>query len=1120
MALAAAPLFRSTKETTNYARLCRLLVDVSTHILRETFDKKRPPGNLDMVLSSPPVRALLQLLKSRKVLNPSQWGRLYPSIKSSVSSKNFDITLLMVLLRNICSLHPPPTGWDKFPPATDTTLEADIVRIKCYRNAVYGHASQASVDDAKFNQYWQDIQDALVRLGGAGYQGAIDELKKECMDPDFEEHYKELLKQWVMDEDSMKKTLDEIKADLNDLKQFMIKPEKKTGLEGVAEYTNALKDSIKSQTKFLTVASPTSSKVRIDDTYTSLLIQHGRKQVEDFDLEREKHLQQYGQVRGKPVKHCQEIFASDTDCEEEKNPKTVLVTGKAGIGKTLFCQKLIRDWADNKLFQSQTNSVKLPDFKFAFLLTFRQLNLLGDDSVTLKDILIRSSVLDDNSNIDDSLFEYIVHHSEEVLIILDGFDECSKQSFIASNLDEQYPNIAQEEMPVAALCAKLIKGKILKDSFVMITSRSDESDDIKDKIGFDRCVEITGFSEQQVKEYIEKYFKENEVMKKAVMDHITKNENLVSFAHIPVLCFLMCSYFEYVWQKSMKTDDLPVNASDIYFEVVHMFFKNHSKTKEIPLEATMEKLSILAAQLLREKKYLFAVEDMKTLTPEEVENLRASGLLHCGPMFRKSFSEMTKYFYFTHLTLQEYLAAHWFVKQKKIPSGENASAMVLQFMSGILSKQNDKAFMEQLIERLHQRSSAKHPAGLVMMKCLAEYKNVKFAQNVVKKYYRDFCDRDGKIKFLHLTDVDCIALCFLLDVINTLNLFQMSARSQSSSQLTRTPSGNRRYLHRRVTPNAEETSRRVQTSSHRSCWAPVEQLTLFNCQMTQTGLRKICEALKKRLCTITSLLLSECNLTEDCIATIAESLPSTKLIELSLKGARIADAGVVSLCQALQKATTRKVVEKLNLSGNQITDDGVVSLCQALQTEKCKVTELNMSGNQITDTGVASLCEALQTSTCKVTTLYLGCNQITNAGVASLSKALQTETCRVTALYLGRNQITDAGVVSLSEALQTETCKVTTLSLERNQITDAGVARLCQPLRTTTCKVTTLDLNWNQISNDGVETLCQTLQKAHCQVTTLRLSGNSQITIVGKRRLKNVLKRKPHLKLFGFPEDT
>ena len=233
MASAVAPSFRSTKETTNYARLCRLLVDVSVHILRETFDKRRPTGDLNAVLSSPPVHAVLHSLRKKRILSPLQWGKLYPAIKSAVSSKNFDITLLMVLLRNICGLVRPATGWDTLPPATDTTLEADIVRIKCYRNTVYGHASEAFIDDPTFNQYWQDIQDALVRLGGAGYQSAIHDLKEKNMDPDFEVHYKELLKQCIEDEVSIKETMDEIGRSPDELKEAVVNPKKRAGDKGI-----------------------------------------------------------------------------------------------------------------------------------------------------------------------------------------------------------------------------------------------------------------------------------------------------------------------------------------------------------------------------------------------------------------------------------------------------------------------------------------------------------------------------------------------------------------------------------------------------------------------------------------------------------------------------------------------------------------------------------------------------------------------------------------------------------------------------------------------------------------------------------------------------------------------
>ena len=579
----------------------------------------------------------------------------------------------------------------------------------------------------------------------------------------------------------------------------------------VSAYTNAMKESIKKQTEFLTVASPTSSKkVRTDDIFTSLLIQHGRKPVEDLDMERgREQLQQYSRGSGKPVEHSQDIFLSESDRNDDMNPKSVLVTGKAGIGKTLYCQNLIRDWADNKLFQPQSNR-NVPDFKFAYLLTFRQLNLLGDERVTLREILNRSSVLDEHSNIDDSLFEYIVDHSENVLIILDGFDEYSKQNFIVSDSDDRYPNSAKEKMPVAALCAKLIKGKILKDSVVMITSRPDESDQITGKIPFDRYVEITGFSEEQVKKYIEKYFKENEVMKNAVMDHITKNDNLVSFAHIPVLCFLMCSYFEYILNESMNTDALPVSMGDIYSEVINVFLRTHSKTKGAPPEKTLDKLSKFAAHLLRKKKYLFSdVDDMKRFSSEEVESLKASGLLHCGPPFRKSFSETTKYF-FTHLTLQEYLAARWLVKQREIPSyTENASGMVFQFMSGILSKQSDHAFMRKLLRGLIQRTQSLLSVEPLIMKCLAEYHDKEFALNFVKKFYSQLFNLDKTIEF---EEMDCIAVSFLLDVISTLNAEEKNEMNQPTFHKSHRPLGNR--------PNLLGTSSRVQRELFRGVKHP------------------------------------------------------------------------------------------------------------------------------------------------------------------------------------------------------------------------------------------------------------------------------------------------------------
>ena len=202
MASASVNTHTSTKETANYARLCRLLVDVGSQALRETFDKIHPPTSLYAKLSSHPVRASLERLYKgkHKILNSTQWEKLYPSYQSPVSSRNFDVTLLMVLLRNFSGLKPPATGWNKPPPATDTSPAADIIRVRVFRDEIYDHARKAYIDNHTFYEYWQDIQQTLMRLGGDRYGPDIEELKVDCMDPDIELHYQELLKQWIEEE--------------------------------------------------------------------------------------------------------------------------------------------------------------------------------------------------------------------------------------------------------------------------------------------------------------------------------------------------------------------------------------------------------------------------------------------------------------------------------------------------------------------------------------------------------------------------------------------------------------------------------------------------------------------------------------------------------------------------------------------------------------------------------------------------------------------------------------------------------------------------------------------------------------------------------------------------------
>ena len=192
---------------------------MGSRVLRKTFDSIIPPQNLQGVLKRHPTHTKLQTLRREDILTSMQWSKLYPAVPSSVSSAGFEPALLLVLLRTICKLTPPPAGWDAPPLSKDTSRESDIARVKYFMNAVSSHAGEASVTDATFSNYWQQIQDTLVRLGGAGFEDAIDVMKDQTMDPLDEEHFIELLRQWKMIEDSVKDKLNELESEMHSGKE-------------------------------------------------------------------------------------------------------------------------------------------------------------------------------------------------------------------------------------------------------------------------------------------------------------------------------------------------------------------------------------------------------------------------------------------------------------------------------------------------------------------------------------------------------------------------------------------------------------------------------------------------------------------------------------------------------------------------------------------------------------------------------------------------------------------------------------------------------------------------------------------------------------------------------------
>ncbi len=198
--MAAAPdpeeVLRSTSGKTNFQRVTRLLISGGTTLLREIFDQICPPSYLPTKLKDPTTE---KQLKTARLTNP-QWDCLYPSPGVYGKSIKFDVTLLFKLLRTICSLSPPVTGWDALPTSTDHSLTADLARIKYYRNSVYGHVNQnMDITDDEFPSLWKEICDTLVRVAGhishtkkTEWQGAIDKFLKDPLTAEDERYVKEL----------------------------------------------------------------------------------------------------------------------------------------------------------------------------------------------------------------------------------------------------------------------------------------------------------------------------------------------------------------------------------------------------------------------------------------------------------------------------------------------------------------------------------------------------------------------------------------------------------------------------------------------------------------------------------------------------------------------------------------------------------------------------------------------------------------------------------------------------------------------------------------------------------------------------------------------------------------
>ena len=302
----------------------------------------------------------------------------------------------------------------------------------------------------------------------------------------------------------------------------------------------------------------------LDHIYTDLII-HENRALHEFSGDREKQLKEYYRPREKSRPTLPgDIF------DAERKPRKILVVGRPGIGKTMFCSKILRNWASDKLLNEAQKSRF--DFKLAFLVKLRKFNHTNDE-INLRQLLDASEY--SKLPITDDVWHYIIERPDKLLLIFDGFDEYSGKVRINDD-DLSISNHVEASMPVHFLYKKLLSGKILPGATVLTSTRPTAVSFFEAPIAFERIVEILGFNSDKVEEYVDKFTKEkgDDGKGETIKQHIRSSLNLQSFCYIPVNCFIICSCLLHLL-NSPVSGCLPTRLTELYSIAIKIFYFCH-----------------------------------------------------------------------------------------------------------------------------------------------------------------------------------------------------------------------------------------------------------------------------------------------------------------------------------------------------------------------------------------------------------------------------------------------------------------------------------------------------------------------------------------------------------------
>ncbi|XP_060564151.1 uncharacterized protein LOC132723444 [Ruditapes philippinarum] len=239
-------------------RLQILVIDGGLLVLRNILDQSLTSQCITFSACLNQEKSTITRLKSRGVITQIQFDVLFPAGGKVPTSSDLDITLIICLLRSLkCFGLNKKFDWGATPAPTDVTVEADICRLKNFRNKISHISTTTAIQQNDFTAWWNDIEQILVRRcsPALNIQQTIGEFKTCPLDLEEERRIQKEIKKWKDYEDEVdrlkqemtdvRKKVTDVKKDLEDIKENVTDVKKvKKDLEYVKESDTAMKRNL------------------------------------------------------------------------------------------------------------------------------------------------------------------------------------------------------------------------------------------------------------------------------------------------------------------------------------------------------------------------------------------------------------------------------------------------------------------------------------------------------------------------------------------------------------------------------------------------------------------------------------------------------------------------------------------------------------------------------------------------------------------------------------------------------------------------------------------------------------------------------------------------------------